>query len=328
MRKKALYITDRLDEIYSPALQLRVEMLVDLVAPPQSSDIAKRAPELLHDVEIILSGWGPPVLDRDFLSAAPRLEAFFYAAGCIQYPVTSAVWDRKITVCSSVYVNSIPVAEYTLAQILLALKHTCQAADEYRQKRAKVYSLSEVSGAYGGIVGLIGLGNVSRILMDLLRPFDIQVLACDPKLGEDEIRSLGAESRSMEEIFAMSDVVSLHASNIPSTRGMITGSLLRSMKTGSTFINTSRGSLVREDDLADVMLSRPDLLAILDVTDPEPPLPSSPLWTVPNIHLTPHIAGSQGRERFRVGKAMVDDLERYLNGKPLKWQVQPPGSNR
>jgi len=322
--KKALFITDRFHEIYSPGLQERVGELVEIIAPPRRRTILRREPELLRDVEIILSGWGAPLLDEDFLAAAPRLEAFFYAAGCVRGVVAPIVWDRGIVVCSSVHVNSIPVAEYTLAEILLALKQTHQATSAYSRDRAKTYPMRNVPGAFGGAVGLIGLGNISRILMNLLKHFDIRVLAFDPHLEEKEMNVLGAEKRTLDELFAECDVVSLHAPEISGTRGMITGGLLQTMKPGATFINTSRGSLVREDELANVMYVRPDLHAVLDVTDPEPPLPSSPLWTLPNVRLTPHIAGSQGKERFRVGKAMVDELERYLKGFPLQYRVAKP----
>lgn len=321
--KKALFITSRFDEIYSPELQQRVEGLVDVIAPPQPADILSQAPELLREVEIILSGWHAPVLDEPFLDAAPRLEAFFYAAGCIESVVTPVVRDREIVVCHSIYANSVPVAEFTLAQILLGLKHTYQAQSAYRRDFEQGYSWRNVPGAFGGKVGLIGLGNVSRILLGLLEPFDIQVFACDPALDARQMSALGAEKRALSEIFKACDVVSLHAPEILSTAGMITGDLLQSMKSGATFINTSRGSLVREGELADVLSARSDLYAVLDVTDPEPPLPSSPLWSMPNVCLTPHIAGSQGKERFRVGEAMVDDLERYLKGLPLKYRALP-----
>lgn len=323
--KKALYITDRFDEIYSPELQRLVEGMVDLIAEPQRSDIVRRNPGLLRGVEIVMSGWGGARLDQALLDSAPRLEAFFYAGGCVKSIITPAVWERGIVVCSSINANSIPVAEHSLAQIILCLKHTYQAAAAYRRDCAMTYSLRNVTGAYGGMVGLVGLGRISRILLRLLKPFDVRVLAYDPGVSEEEMREAGVKKTSLETVFSESDVVSLHAPVLPSTTGMITGKLICSMKTGASLINTARGVLIREDELISALRSRTDLCAVLDVTDPEPPVPDSDLWTLPNVLLTPHIAGSQGMERFRVGRMMVEDLERYLRNQPLCWREQAPG---
>src|SRR5205823_690272 len=117
--------------------------------------------------------------------------------------------------------------------------------------------------------------------------------------------------------------VSLHTPHLPETEGMITGRHLDSMKRGATFINTARGQVVREGEMIEVLSRRPDLQAVLDVTAPEPPAADSPLYTLENVVLTPHIAGSLGEECRRMGRYMVDELRRYLAGEPLKWQVTP-----
>jgi phosphoglycerate dehydrogenase-like enzyme len=94
------------------------------------------------------------------------------------------------------------------------------------------------------------------------------------------------------------------------------------MKPGATFINTGRGGLVRESEMAEVLRARPELWAVLDVTELEPPLPDSPLFELRNVVLTPHIAGSMGPECRRLGIMMVDEVERYLAGQPLLGEVR------
>jgi phosphoglycerate dehydrogenase-like enzyme len=126
---------------------------------------------------------------------------------------------------------------------------------------------------------------------------------------------------SLEELFRESDVVSLHAPHTDETDGMITGEHIASMKRGATFINTARGGIVREEEMLEVLRKRPDLTAVLDVTEPEPAAADSPVFALPNVVLTPHIAGSLGLECRRMGRYMVDELRRYLNGEPLRWQV-------
>ncbi len=102
---------------------------------------------------------------------------------------------------------------------------------------------------------------------------------------------------------------------------MITGAHFALMKKSATFINTARGPIIRETELTDVLHARPDLTAVLDVCEYEPPHPESPLLTLPNVVLTPHIAGSHAAEVRRLGRYMVDELERYVKNEPLKWHI-------
>ncbi len=102
---------------------------------------------------------------------------------------------------------------------------------------------------------------------------------------------------------------------------MIAGHHFAAMRPGASFINTARGAVVREQEMIDVLSARPDLLAVLDVTYPEPPVPGSPLYSLPNVILTPHIAGAMGLECRRMGQAMVEELRRLLAGQPLQWSI-------
>ena len=162
---------------------------------------------------------------------------------------------------------------------------------------------------------------IGQLVCERLRPFDVQIIAYDPFIAEADAARLGVKLVTLAELFAQADVVSVHTPWLPETVGLITGALLGSMKPNSTFINTSRGAIVREDELIATLKSRPDLWAILDVTWPEPPEAGSPLYSLPNIIVTPHIAGSLAQECWRMGQYMVDELTLYLAGKPLKWEI-------
>jgi phosphoglycerate dehydrogenase-like enzyme len=254
------------------------------------------------------------------LAAAPKLKAVFYGAGSIRYFATDAAWDRGITICSAWAANAVPVSEYTLSQILFSLKRGWHHALTIKRKRQWIKQRS-VPGAYGSTVGLISLGMIGRLVVERLSPFDVKVIAYDPFVSEAHARVLGVELCELDEVFARADVVSLHTPKLPETLGMITGAHLASMKPGATFINTARGAIVREDEMVAVLQQRPDLYAILDVTDPEPPVGGSPLYTLPNVVLTPHIAGSMDAECRRMAQYMIDDYRRYLAGEQLRWQV-------
>ncbi len=102
---------------------------------------------------------------------------------------------------------------------------------------------------------------------------------------------------------------------------MIRGAHFEAMKRGATFINTARGKVVAEAELIAVLRRRPDLFALLDVTQQEEPPPHSPLYALDNVLLTPHIAGSLGRECHRMGRLMAEELDRYLAGEPLRYAI-------
>jgi phosphoglycerate dehydrogenase-like enzyme len=161
-------------------------------------------------------------------------------------------------------------------------------------------------------VGVISLGMLGRLVCEHLRRFELQVLAYDPLVSAEEAARYGATWRTLDEIFRQADVVSLHTPWLQETEGLITGAHLASMKEGATLINTARGAIVREAEMIDVLQQRPDLLAVLDVTWPEPPLPGSPLYTLPNVILTPHIAGSLDAECQRMGQIVVEELQRFV----------------
>ncbi len=319
---QALYLlnTDAHHKIYSSEQQATIANLVELYAAPQTAQSVAANPALLRAAEIIFSGWGMPQMDERFLARCPNLKIVFYGAGSIKHCTTPAFWDRNIPITSSYAANAVPVAEFTLAQILLALKKTWQHALAIKAASAYPGRMS-VPGAYGSTVGIIALGMIGRMVCEHLRRFDLDVIAYDPLVSAADAVALGVTLVPLDELFARADVVSLHAPWIDATVGLITGEHLAAMQPGTTFINTARGAIVREDEMIEVLRQRPDLFAMLDVTYPEPPAADSPLYTLPNVLLTPHIAGSLDRECQRMGQIVVEELQRYLAGQPLQWAI-------
>jgi phosphoglycerate dehydrogenase-like enzyme len=309
-------------DIYGPDEMRDIQKHVDLVAPQQTADSIRAHPELLAPVEAIFSGWGCPKLDENLLNAAPRLRAVFYGAGSLQSVVTDTLWNRGIVITSAWAANAVPVSEYTMAMITLALKQVLPAIRRLRKERKSSYQ--PYAGAYGSVVGLISLGMIGKMVRERLRSLDVKVLAYDPMMTPEQAKSLDVEPVSLEDLFRRADVVSLHTPLLDETRGMITGAHFALLKPGATFINTARGGVVRGDEMIAVARRRPDLQFVLDVTDPtEPPPPDSPLYDLENVFLTPHIAGCVGSECHRMGRCMVEELERYVADQPLKWAITP-----
>jgi phosphoglycerate dehydrogenase-like enzyme len=260
----------------------------------------------LGDVELLLTGWGCPPIDEAVLAAAPRLRAIVHAAGSAKGHVTPACWARGIVVSTAAEANARPVAEYTLAMILLANKAAHSAERLYRERRGRVDALAELPaiGNAGKTVGLVGASRIGRRVVDLLRPFDLEILVHDPYL---------TGSIPLDDVLAAADVVTLHAPALPSTRHMLDARRLGLMRDGATLINTARGALVDHDALiAELRTGR--ISAVLDVTEPEPLPAGSPLFELPNVVLTPHIAGALGTEVRRLGDAAIDEVARYAAG--------------
>jgi phosphoglycerate dehydrogenase-like enzyme len=276
----------------------------------------------LEDVQILFSGWGCPLLDAATLDLMPRLEAVFYGAGTVKDVVTDAFWERDIPIASGWAANAVPVAEFAVAQIILSLKQVWGLPGQIRRKRRFDWPEGfNDGGAFGTQVALISLGQIGQRVARMLQAYDLEVLACDPFCPPGLAAELGVRLTDLATCFAEARVVSLHSPLKPETNGLIDAALLRRMPLGATLINTARGGLIHEADLAAVLRQRPELTALLDVTDPEPPAPESPLYDLENVFITPHVAGSIGAECGRMGHFMVEECRRFLNGEPLRYQI-------
>jgi phosphoglycerate dehydrogenase-like enzyme len=330
-KPKAIYLTNKetFENVFGPEELGDIAKLIDIDNVSLSKAEIRGNPALLREVEIIISSWGLPVLDENFLETAPQLRAIFYAAGSVRPFTTPAFWKRNIAITSAYAANAVPVSEYTLGVILLSLKRFWSFTQSVKNETDPWADHNRaVPGSYQSMVGLVSCGMIGRRVIQLLKPFDVKCVAYDPFITKDEAAAMGVELCSLEELFQRSDVVSLHTPLMAETRGLITGKLIASMKSGATLINTSRGGLIDHTEMAAVLARRNDLTAVLDVFDPEPPMPGAPLIQLPNVIVTPHIAGSLGRECRRLGRCMVEELERYLSGKSLRWQITQEAAAR
>lgn len=291
-------------------------------APALTRDGLLRDPGVLEEVHVLLTGWGAPVLDAALLSRAPRLNAVMVAAGSVRHLTRPEFWARGIPIVSAAAANAVPVAEFSLAQILLGLKQVHRLAREVTVSRRFPHD-PRVSGGYGSRVGLLGLGEIGRLVARHLQPLGVEVLACDPVIDPAAAGELGVRLAGLDELFASCDVVSVHAPLLPETEGLVGERLVALLPEGATLINTARGAVLNEPEVIGVLRVRPDLTAVLDVTWPEPPAPDSPLFTLPNVLLTPHLAGAMGRERARLGELVRDELGRLVRGEPLRHAVVP-----
>lgn len=320
------------ERLFTPVQRERLTALVDtdpaLVAH-RLTDPEPGVAAALAGAELLITCWGAPPLTAGVLTAAPRLRAVVHAAGSVKHHITPACWERGVQVTSAAGANALPVAEYTLAAILFAGKNVLATAHRYRQLRAPHDWRAELEGHgnYRRCVGIVGASRIGRRVIELLRPFDLDVLLFDPYVDAGAAARLGAVKVGLDELCARSRVVSVHAPELPATRHMIGAAQLAAMADGTTLVNTSRGSLIDGDALLPELVSG-RLNAVLDVTEPEVPPAGSPLYDLENVLLTPHVAGSLGDEIHRMGDFALDEVARYVQGLPFADPVTPDGLAR
>ncbi|MET9830288.1 hydroxyacid dehydrogenase [Streptomyces sp. NPDC006385] len=311
-------------QVFPPEVLQRLRRSVDIDPALVAEDLTDpRLKDALARTEILVTGWGCPRLDAAVLDAAPRLRAVLHSAGSVKSLATPELWRRGIAVSSAAVANAVPVAEYTLAMILLTGKDLFAARDRLRTERAfPGWGLVPGIGNHGRRVGVIGASRIGRKVIELLRPFDLVVSLTDPYVDEAGATALGVPLLPPDDLLRTSDVVTVHAPETPETRHLIGARELALMPDGAVLINTARGALLDHEALiAELRTGR--LSAILDVTDPEPLPADSPLYDLPNAFLTPHLAGSQGNETARLGLTVAEEAERLLSGGELAYPVDP-----
>jgi phosphoglycerate dehydrogenase-like enzyme len=269
----------------------------------------------LADVDILLGSWGMLRLDAELLTAAPLLRAVCYAAGTVKGFVTPESYARGVLITTAMHANAVPVAEVTLALITLANKNWFTAQALMRQPGK--HEIAHV-GNFGTTVGLIGYGAIARLVLTKLLAMELNVLVYDP-----HVRELPAGAERVDDLVELArrcDVLSLHAPDIPATHGMCDAAFFAAMRDGATFINTARGRLVDEAAML-VELERGRIYAHLDVTHPEPPVADSPLYRLPNVWLTPHLAGSSSGEIRRMGRLAIEECLSVIGGQAPRFPV-------
>ncbi|HEY8995440.1 MAG TPA: hydroxyacid dehydrogenase [Lacunisphaera sp.] len=323
MKPKAIYIGEpvRIELAYGKAEHVQLAAHLQVAYPALTvASLPARGSEL-REIEVVLTTWGMPVMDETFLRLLPRLKVVFYAAGSVRGFVTDASWKKGVRVVSASAANAIPAAEFSFAQIILALKHAWPLAGRVRRERTFTRNFDLVPGGYGSTVGLLALGRIGRLVAERLRSLEVTVIAYDPMADPAMAQSLGVRLCGMDEVFASADVVSCHLPLLPETQHLVRRGHFLSLRRGATFLNTARGSVVAEDEMIAVLRDRPDLTAVLDVAESEPPAPGSALYDLPNVVLTPHIAGCIGRECARLGASVAADVARYVRGETIANEV-------
>lgn len=323
---KAIFIANNkgnVDYVYGQKNIDKIATMVELDKEVYCEEDIIASPEKFKDVEIAFSTWSMPgggeIKLTDYL---PKLKVLFYAAGSIKY-FANEYFEKGIRITSAFAANAIPVAEYTVGQILLANKGFFQSAIATKNKEYQFGN--KIAGAHAGNyeakIGIVGAGMIGRKVIELLKPYKLDIMVFDKFMSDEQAKALGVTKCTLDEIFEECDVVSNHLANVPQTIGIMTKAHFAKMKQNATFINTGRGPQLDEQGLAEVLKERQDLCALLDVTIKEPLDDDSEFYNLPNAFLTSHIAGSMSNEVRRMSELMIDELDNYLNGRDMQFEI-------
>ena len=323
---KAIFLcknTDKIFRVFDAQCASALSALTGVEQKIYTKTDIEENPAAFAEAEIIFSTWGMPKFTEEEIKAyLPRLKCVFYGAGTVQ-SFARPFLACGVKVFSAWAANAVPVAEMTVAQIILANKgyflttRLCRESGHAAAREAGQKCL----GNYGETVGIIGAGMIGRLVIQMLKAYKLNVIVFDPFLPDERAAELGVEKCDLATLFSRAFAVSNHLANNEQTKGMLCYDHFSLMRENAVFINTGRGAQVVEEDLVRALRERPDLTALLDVTYPEPPAQGHPFYTLSNCLLTPHIAGSAGDEVARMGEYMLAECRAYLSGEPTRFEV-------
>lgn len=290
---------------------------------PGDADSVARLTEFVRELDIVIVSHGSPRVTAEVMIAAPRLRMIGDTHGdrFAERVDVAAATARGITVVDTTNGSSEPVAEWALALALIGLRNAgahfrrliagevlWPDRDVFRQDPG--YLNGELTGR---TVGIVAAGIVGRRLIELLRPFGVRVLVSDPGADAALAAALGVDLVRLDTLMARSDVVFCLAPLTNATRGLIGRDQIEALPAGAVFVNVSRGAVVDSEALVE-RLERGDVIGCLDVFEPEPVPVDSVLRALPNVFLSPHIAGVTAAAEPRFFDYMVDEVERVVDG--------------
>lgn len=311
---------------YSPEVRAALEAELNFLPEITSEgDLYGRAISgSLSRVSYVFTCWGMKSQMESYIRQfAPKLEAIFYAGGSVQ-DFARPFLNVGIRLYSAYHANAIPVAQFTVAQIVLAAKGYFQAQRLYRRQRDfhEAASLSkQFTGNFGQKIGILGAGAIGKRVIQELTSRNYEVLVFDPFLSDAEAAQLSVKKRELSEIFEEAMIISNHLANNEGTKKLLDYELFKRMQAYSSFINTGRGATVVEAGLIRALEEDSSRTALLDVTWPEPAQADHPFFELENVFLSPHIAGSQSLEIQRMGEYMLDAYRSHKAGTESEHEV-------
>jgi phosphoglycerate dehydrogenase-like enzyme len=308
-------------QLFTPTAQTRLQEIARVQF--NESERNWTSEELAQEIggfDAVITGWGTATFTEQVMAAADHLRLIAHSAGSIKKMLPPHVFDSEAQVTHAAVAIAPAVAEMTMLLILLSLR---QVHVQDRKLKAGVpwreaqYMGQELAGQR---VGVVGAGYTGRCVIRLLRGWGAEVWVADPYLNAEHASQLGVTRVTLDELFANCAIVTMQAPPTDETFRMIKASHLAALPDGAIFVNTARSHTVDNDALlAELQSGR--IQAALDVFDQEPLSADSPFLQLENVLLTPHTAGASRQARLRQGTVIVEELERFFAGEPLRYAV-------
>ena len=324
MRSIFFGLDERMNYVYTPAQKQELAEKAGMLSTETvTQEMLLAEPEKYADVDCVFSTWGTPALTEEQVAKClPNLKYLFYGAGSVQ-GFARPYMNNGVRVFSAWQANAVPVAEFTVAQVLLANKGYFAAMQLHSVSRRDEATAvaNSFPGNYGCRVGIIAAGQIGRMVIKALAARKLEVLVYDPFFSEEAAAALGARKASLEEIFATCQTISNHLPNLPATQRMLTYEHFSKMLPNAVFINTGRGAQIDDEGMIRALNEVPTRMALIDVTLPEVPPADHPFYSMPNVLLTPHIAGSMNDEVHRMAQYMIEEFDRVMTGEAPLYEV-------
>ena len=277
--------------------------------------------KLLPGVDVMLTGWGSPSLTDELLPHCDKLRLVAHTGGTVAGLVCDAAYEKGIKVSSGNDMYAESVAEGCVAYFMTALRDI-PLYDQRCHSGAWAMDSDFNEGLLDQTVGLIGLGSISRHLINFLKPFRCKIKVVSQHTSASELEAMGVERAELVDVFTTCKIVSVHLARTPATYHRVNRELLESMPDGTIFVNTARGACVDEVALSDVLSRNPKIKAVLDVFDEEPLPKYHPFRKLGNVILQPHFAGPTRDRRPYVTKRLFADALSFLNnGTPMQYEI-------
>ena len=300
--------------------------------PPENPEVVAKLVEYASGLDGLIVCHGSPRITGAILDAAPRVRIVGELEGdrFAQRIDVEAAASRGVKAVDTTNGSSYGVSEWALAMSMIGLRN---AGSHFRRLiNGEVfytdtddrttdpgYLKGELTGR---TVGLIGAGHIGRRLLGLLAPFRVTAYVHDPYVPRELADIYDVTFTSLDNVLSLSEVVYCLAPHTPATEGMIGKREIELMQPGTVFVNVSRGIIVDSEALIE-RLKRQDMIASLDVFDPEPIPADSEIRRLPNVFLTPHIAGVNARGGPRFFRLMVDEMRRFFSGHETRYDLLP-----
>ncbi len=290
-------------------------------------DAAEALRQKVSDMDGLVICHGAPTITKSILDAAPKLRFIgeMESDRFARRIDLETAWERGIRTVDTTNGSSYPVAEWALGLILVATRN---AGTHFRRlisgETKANYDITRSSPGMlaGKRVGLIGGGHMGRHLIKLLRPFEVEVWVHDPYLPRELAEAVGFVQTSLDNLFAQCDVVVCLAPQTPRTEKMVGAKQFELMRPRTIYVSVSRG-IVTDSAALIARLEKGDIYVALDVFDPEPIPPESPILQLPNVFLSPHIGWYNGQQHPFFFQLMVDELERFVQGHETHFDLTP-----